>query len=124
MNMQICMKLASEAKRALSAEIRAQMDGRMLNSSQLANQCGVDQSQISRVLAGDFKGVSHNLMQICISLGIDPLRFVVPSRVDEMAKRRIMESALAIWDGTAEGAELLVSIFAGMAAMRATRRKQ
>jgi hypothetical protein len=122
--MQICMKLTSDAKRALVAEIREQMAGRMLSATRLADLCGVDQSQISRVLAGDFKGLSHNTMQICMSLGIDPLRFVVPSREDEMIKRRIADSALAVWDGTPEGAELLVSILAGMAAMRGLRRKQ
>lgn len=40
-----------------------------------------------------------------------------------MVRRRIMESALAVWDGTPEGADLLVSILAGIAAMRETRRK-
>jgi transcriptional regulator with XRE-family HTH domain len=105
------------------AEIRARMAARVLSASHLADQCGVDQSQISRVLAGGFKGLSHNMMQICIYLGIDPLRFVVPSREDEMVRRRIIESALAVWDGTPEGADLLVSILAGIAAIRETRRK-
>jgi hypothetical protein len=62
-------------------------------------------------------------MQICITLGIDPLRFVGSSRDDEAAKRRIIDSALAVWDGTPEGADLLVSVLGGMAAMRSARRK-
>lgn len=121
--MQICMKLASESKRMLVAEIRAQMDARKLVVSRLAEACGVDQSQISRILTGNFKGLSHNIMQICISLGIDPLRFVVSSREDEATKKRIIDSALAVWDGTQEGADILVSVLGGMAAMRSARRK-
>lgn len=121
--MQICMKLASESKRTLVAEIRAQMDARKLGTTQLARICRVDQSQISRVMAADFKGMSQNVMQICIHLGIDPMRFFVPSREDEFAKKRIMESALAVWDGTPEDADLLVSVLGGMAAMRSARRK-
>lgn len=121
--MQICMKLASESKRLLVAEMRAQMDARRMGVSQLGRYCGVDQSQVTRILARDFKGISHNVMQICISLGIDPLRFVGPVREDEVAKRRITDSALAVWDGTPEGADLLVSILGAIAAMRATRRK-
>ncbi|MBR1225223.1 hypothetical protein JQ600_09865 [Bradyrhizobium sp. AUGA SZCCT0176] len=117
------MKLASESKRALVGEIRAQMDARKLGMSQLADGCGVDQSQVSRVMAEDFKGMSHNIMQICIHLGIDPLRFFSPSRTDEIAKKRIVDSALAVWDGTPEDAELLVSVLGGMAAMRGARRK-
>ena len=117
------MKLASESRRLLVTEIRAQIVARRLSLTKLANDCGVDQSQISRVLAGDFKRLSHNVMQICINLGIDPLRFVEPSRPDEDVKRRITDSALAVWDGTLEGADLLVSILGGMAAMRLGRRK-
>jgi hypothetical protein len=121
--MQICMKLASESRRALVAEIRAQMDARKLGLTRLARISGVDQSQISRMMAADFKGMSHNVMQICMHLGIDPMRFFVPSREDEFAKKRIMESALAVWDGTPEDADLLVSVLGGMAAMRRARRK-
>ncbi|MGY3495937.1 hypothetical protein [Bradyrhizobium sp. USDA 4502] len=116
------MKLASETKRMLVAEIRDRMDARKLNPTRFAKDCGVDQSQISRVLAEDFRGLSHNILQICINLGIDPLRFVVPMKEDEIAKRRIMESALAAWDGTAQDADLLVSVLSGIAAMRGMRR--
>lgn len=105
------------------AEIRAQMGARKLSAKQLERICGVDQSQISRVMAADFKGLSHNLMQICVYLGIDPMRFFIPLREDEFAKKRIMESALAVWDGTPEDADLLVSVLGGMAAMRSGRRK-
>lgn len=121
--MQICMKLASESKRMLVAEIRDRMEARKQNPTQLARNCGVDQSQISRVLAAEFMGLSHNILQICINLGIDPLRFVVPMREDETAKKRIMESALAAWDGTPQDADLLVSVLSGIAAMRGARRR-
>ena len=121
--MQICMKLASESKRALVAEIRTQMAARKLLTTELSQISGVDQGQISRVLAADFKRVSQNIMQICIHLGIDPLRFFAASHEDEFAKKRIMESALAVWDGTPEDADLLVSVLGGMAAMRNAPRK-
>jgi hypothetical protein len=121
--MHICMKLASESKRMLVSEIRAQMGARQLRVTHLSLVCGVDQSQISRVLGGDFKSLSHNVMQICNNLGIDPMRFVRPAHQDDDARRRIMDSALAVWDGTPEGADLLVSVLGGMAALRGARRK-
>lgn len=105
------------------AEVQAQIAARRLSVGEAAAICGVDQSQMSRLLAGDFKRISHNIMQICINLGIDPLRFLGPLREDEDARKRITDSALAIWDGTPEGAELLVSILGGMAAIRAGRRR-
>jgi hypothetical protein len=120
--MQIFMRLASETKRMLLAEIRAQMSARRLSVSEVAMLCDVDQSQVSRVLAGDFKRISHNVMQICMNIGIDPVRFVGTVHGDDV-RRRIADSALAVWDGTPEGADLLISILGGMAAMRAGRRK-
>jgi DNA-binding Xre family transcriptional regulator len=116
--MHICMQLASTSKRVLVAEIRSRMNARRLNTSQLSQICAVDQSQISRVLAGDFKGISQNIMQICICLGIDPARPLRPAPEDDAARQRITESALAMWDGTPEGADLLVSVFGGMAALQ------
>jgi DNA-binding Xre family transcriptional regulator len=121
--MQICMKLASASKRVLVAEIRSRMSARKLNASQLAQICTVDQSQISRVLAGDFKGVSQNIMQICMHLGIDPARPLRLTPADDAARQRITESALAIWDGTPESVDLLVSVLGGMAALQRGRRR-
>lgn len=121
--MQICMKLASESKRALVNEIRDQMSARRLSASELANFSGVDQSQVSRILAEDFRVISQNVLQICIKLGIDPSRFVGRVHGDEAAKRRIVDSALSVWDGTPEDADLLVSVLGGMAALRGARRR-
>ena len=121
--MQICMKLASDSKKELLEEIQAQINARRISPSETARLCGVDQSQLSRILTGDFKRISHNIMQICNYLGIDPGRFVGSLPGDEDTRRRIADSALSVWDGTPEGAELLISIFGGMAAMRSGRRK-
>ena len=121
--MQICMKLASESKRVLVTEIRSRMTARRWNASQLSRACSVDQSQVSRVLAGEFKGISHNIMQICNSLGIDPASPLRPAPENDAARRRITESALAVWDGTPEGADLLVSVLGGMAALQKGRRR-
>jgi predicted XRE-type DNA-binding protein len=121
--MQISMKLASESKRVLVTEIRSRMEARRLNTSTMAQACRVDQSQISRVLAGDFKSISQNIMQICIHLGIDPVRLLRSAPEDDAARQRITESALAVWDGTPEGADLLVSVLGGMAALQKERRR-
>lgn len=121
--MQICMKLASESKRALVDEIRDQMSARRLSASHLASISGVNQGQVSRILAQDFTAVSQNVLQICIELGIDPLRFVGRVHGDEDAKKRIVDSALSVWDGTAEDADLLVAVLGGMAALRGAKRR-
>jgi hypothetical protein len=121
--MHICMKLASESKRVLIAEIRSRMNARKLNASLIARTCAVDQSQVSRILAGDFKNISQNIMQICMYLGIDPVRLLRSAPVEDAATQRIAESALAVWDGTPQGADLLVSVLGGMAALQKVRRR-
>ncbi|RXH28935.1 hypothetical protein XH99_14085 [Bradyrhizobium nanningense] len=121
--MQIWMKLASESKRELVDEIRKQMKARQLSASDLALVSGVNQGQVSRILARDFKVVSQNVLQICINLRIDPSRFVGRVHGDEDAKKRIVDSALSVWDGTAEDADLLVAVLGGMAALRNAKRR-
>ncbi|MGY4167531.1 helix-turn-helix domain-containing protein [Bradyrhizobium sp. USDA 4529] len=117
------MKLASDSKRGLLDEMQAQIAARHLSAMDISRSSGVDQSQVSRILAGDFKRISQNVMQICNFLGINPGRFVGSLPGDDDTRRRIADSALSVWDGTPEGAELLISIFGGMAAIRGGRRR-
>lgn len=119
--MQNCMKLSNDCRGKLIDEIRAGMAVRRLSLSEISHGSGVDQSQVSRILSGKFTRLSQNIMQICKYLDMDVLGFVGPAEADEIARRRIASSALALWDGTPQGAEILVTILNGMAAMRVTR---
>jgi len=85
--------------------------------SALARKAGVHQSQVSRMLAKDFKTMSHNVMQVCITLRI-PLPALVRSDGSDADRERIIDSAIAVWNGTSADADVLVQLFAQNARLR------
>jgi hypothetical protein len=63
-------------------------------------------SQLSRILAGEFKTFSSNVIKICMTLEMDPNAYYAGSR-DDADRQQIANSALSIWDGTHPDAEFV-----------------
>jgi predicted transcriptional regulator len=99
------------------------MEQRGLNISALAAHTGVHQSQISRIIAGDFKTFSSNIIKICMTLEIEPRNYYEDTRVDE-DRRQIANSAIAIWDGTRQDAGVVVSLLREIAKLRKQDRRR
>jgi transcriptional regulator with XRE-family HTH domain len=89
--------------------------------SELARHSGVHQSQLSRILSGDFKIFSSNVMQICKTIGLETDRSRTRSR-SEQDREAIADSALGIWDGSAKDREVVVSLLNQIARMRKPSR--
>ena len=78
------------------------------DSREIAQKCGVHQSQISRILRGKFQRVSPNVLALCESMGISPpLRKPMRSAsVPEVIQRAVYE----IWDGSTDQAARIASL--------------
>jgi DNA-binding Xre family transcriptional regulator len=115
--MQICMKMTSQRQKQFQRDVAAQLSAKGLNLTQLASKARIHQSQASRIVAGKFKTVSSNVMQICITLGlrVDDYVLPAPSNVD---KERIQEAALSAWDGSPEDARALSSLLRTLSGFR------
>jgi transcriptional regulator with XRE-family HTH domain len=111
------MKLTSQEIENIVNEIDRRRVTQGLSVSALARKAGVHQSQVSRMLAKDFKSMSHNFMQICIALGV-PFPPLGRSDVSDGDRKRIIESAIAVWNGTSTDADALVELFAQIARLR------
>lgn len=81
--------------------------------TRLARITGVHQSQLSRILLGDFKSFGSSAMQICKALDLG----ATPSRADR-DREAIIDSALAIWDGSTKDREDVVQLLNQIAKMR------
>ena len=77
----------------------------------------MNQGQASRIVNGKFKTISSNVMQICIALELDPMKFASGCRAGD-GRARVANSALSIWNGTREDAELLGLLFERIAELR------
>jgi predicted transcriptional regulator len=117
------MKLTSEGKKSFLADLERQMTQRGWNISTLAVQAGVHQSQISRIVAGDFKTFSSNIIKICMKLELEPKSYYENTRVDE-ERTQIANSAIAIWDGTRQDAGIVVSLLKEIAKLRKQDRRR
>ena len=115
--MHISMKLTSEEKRLFVAELRRLMLLRGCNISELASKTGIHQSQVSRIVAGDFKTFSSNVIKICMEFGMEPREYCEGAHRDS-DRRQIANSAIAIWDGTRQDADLVVSLLRDIAKLR------
>ncbi|MCA6108972.1 helix-turn-helix domain-containing protein [Bradyrhizobium cenepequi] len=117
------MKLTSEERRALLASLRQRINQRSWTTTDLARNTGVHQSQVSRIIRGDFKTLSSNVLQICITLGVE-----IDARregdQDEDDRRQIASSAMAIWNGTHQDAGIVVSLLLEIAKLRRTDRRR
>jgi DNA-binding Xre family transcriptional regulator len=116
------MKLTSDEKRVFVADVQRHMQERGWNKSELARKTGIHQSQVSRILAGDFKTFNSSVMTICMYLRMQPNAYQ-RSRLDEDEKQ-IANSAIAIWNGTHQDAGLVVSLLREIAKLRKPERRR
>ncbi len=119
------MKLTSEEKRAFIADLRLSLEQRGWTVSELARRSGVTQGQASRIAAGEFKTFSSSVITICISLGMEAEAYCGKSRhTKNEDERHIANSALAIWNGTHQDADVIVSLLREIAKLRRPDRKR
>jgi len=96
---------------------------RECNISDVASKTGIHQSQVSRIVAGDFKTFSSSVIKICMEFGMEPKDYCDGNHRDA-DRRQIANSAIAIWDGTRQDADLVVSLLREIAKLRRQDRKR
>lgn len=86
--------------------LRAALASHDLTQQQIANASGVDQSQVSRILSGQTKRASANVMKLCkfayemdLSGGHDPSQ-----------SPALMNALRVVWDGSSTHAEAIAQV--------------
>ena len=128
--MHICMKLEVAAVPALSEALRRRRGEMRLSNGEIARRSGADPSQVSRVLAGEFRTLSHNVVRICKVLGVDPGPATAagggpaPSGALESVPAsqdldgRLRDGLLSVWDRTPADAGRLAAFLEQLAVLR------
>ncbi|WFR97508.1 helix-turn-helix domain-containing protein [Rhizobium tumorigenes] len=98
------MKIKREYVLQLAAEIETKRRSLGLSFTEIAALSGVDASQVNRVCHGHFRTMNPSVVQICNSLGLS-VRDSEP-----VAPQRLVRALCALWDGTPEDEERLVTL--------------
>lgn len=91
-----------------------------LTQSLITKGSGVHQSQVSRILSGDFIRYSTNVDKLCkyakLSIEKDCAR--------PLENKRIVDALNVVWDGTDEHAEDIAQILHAVGRLRRTRHEK
>ncbi|HET7362552.1 MAG TPA: hypothetical protein VFJ70_03155 [Burkholderiales bacterium] len=93
--------------------------GARVSTVQVAAATGIHQSQVSRLLRGQFHRVSRNVRLLLAYAG-KPGQAPAPRRA-EAAKASVIRAALRTWDATPEGAQALVRLLRSVQDLRGLR---
>ena len=87
-------------------QLRALIAAKLTSQSDIAMKTGIDQSQISRILAGQVKRASKNVRELCkFAKTFDSMAENDPSR-----SAVLMSAMRAVWDGSNAHAEAIASV--------------
>lgn len=122
------MKLNQEERENLAKLIRRRRARTSLSNAELAAIASVDPGQTSRILDGQFRTLSGNVLRICNALGIDPHGKdddTTPKEVKQHAAWAKLEASVRrAWDQTPQGAERLVAVIDAVAKVKPSRRRK
>jgi transcriptional regulator with XRE-family HTH domain len=102
----------ARAKRSLAALARR------ASTVDIAARTGIHQSQVSRLLRGQFRRVSPNVRKL---LEWSPQKKTLS--IEKQAQEAVIRAALRTWDATPEGAQALVRLLRSVEALRRSQPK-
>jgi hypothetical protein len=108
--MLICMKATTQELADLRARISAARSETTLNNEEIGTKSGVHPSQVSRIVRGEFKTLSHNVVQVCKVLGLKFETVRRPATRADASWSRLERSVRRLWDNSPNGAARLTTL--------------
>ena len=100
--------------------LAALVDRGTVTQTEISTETGVSQSQVSRILSGQFRRASKNVLAICRYASLRRER----PRSSEASDRAALTTALlALWDGTPSHAQALIDMLSAIGAAQQRSRK-
>lgn len=121
----IYMKPTPEERKILLDKMRAALAAGAVAQADVARVSGVDPSQVSRILAGEFVTFGSAVVRICNALGVTPDAkngktapgTAKPETARQAAWSKVERAVRGLWDETPDGAERLVRVLDAIAAV-------
>lgn len=117
--MHICMKATHEELVLLKRRIAVSHRNKRLSIKEIGRLAHVDPSQVSRIVRGEFKTISSNVVQICKVLALKLETVATPARKRDVAWSRLEASVRRLWDESPKGAEKIAAMLDKIAELKA-----
>ena len=111
--MLICMKLGRADIEDLRKRLRFALEKQRLTVSEVGRLAGVHPSQAGRICRGEFRTLSHNVMQVCRVLGLDPAR--QPATKSDAAWALLERDLRKLWEESPDRARQMAKLLDAMA---------
>ncbi|HSK74453.1 MAG TPA: helix-turn-helix transcriptional regulator [Pyrinomonadaceae bacterium] len=95
-------------KAKIGRQIQEYLEKEKITQKELARLAKVDQSQISRIINGNFRKVSKNVKRICKYAKVD--LDSVKENKNPAQNSELMEAISLVWDGTNKNAKALATV--------------
>lgn len=116
--MLIYMKATPDELATLRRRISIARERKPLGNVEIARLSKVDASQVSRIVRGEFKTISHNVVQVCKVLGLKVEMVAPPAGGKDAAWSRLETSVRRLWDESSQGAEKIAVMLDTIAKLR------
>lgn len=90
----------------IASEIRKRIDGGTATQASIAMELGMDQSQLSRIIRGQFKRLSPHVRNLCSYAHID-VESIVPCKKHQISKK-LRDVVEEVWDGSVRHERALI----------------
>jgi transcriptional regulator with XRE-family HTH domain len=101
-------------------QLAALVDRGTVTQTEISAETGVSQSQISRILSGQFRRASKNVLAICRYAS---LRREKPTPSEASDRAALTKALLTLWDGTPSHARALIDMLSAIGAAQQRSRK-
>ena len=113
--------MQKDVKTSAVAQARRVLErlGRRAPTVRVAADTGIHQSQVSRLLRGQFKRISSNV-RLLLAYAEQPRRYAQAKDPSVLSRSAVIRAALRTWDSTPEGARALVRLLRSVESIRRT----
>jgi predicted XRE-type DNA-binding protein len=100
------------------AQLRTAVNTRKLTQKQIASATGIDQSQISRILAGQVRRASKHVIELCkFANCLEQYQEADPTR-----SPMLMDALRVVWDGSDAHAEAIAGVILSLKKLKEVKQ--
>lgn len=111
--MLICMKLSRAEIEDLQRRLQFALKKQPFTAAEIGRLAGVHPSQVGRICRGEFRTMSHNVMEVCRVLGLGPVA-EKPSAKSDAAWAQLERNLRKLWEESPDRAKRMAKLMEAM----------